>query len=69
MEKLRKQFPSPFHDIMGKLYIPSRRVVEKKKEMMKRFKGEKYLAVHARGFYDNDGNSTKVTLTPNLTAD
>ena len=62
MRRIKATFPTPFHDMMQRLYRPIKRVQERLKMLMQRFHGEKYLSLHARGFYDNEAESTRSLL-------
>ena len=62
MNKIRTNYPSPFADFLRTFYRLAARIQEKAEITKKRFEGKSYLSIHARGFYDNEGKSTKLLL-------
>lgn len=56
-----ERYPSPFRSFMKCLFVPNPNVLADIEGLMERFKGMKWLSIHARGFFDG-GKGTAKTL-------
>lgn len=60
-QTLLQRHPHPFKSFMQCLFVPNSRILDDVAGLMERFKGIRWLSVHARGFFDG-GKGTARTL-------
>ena len=54
VKKIKRKYPAPFRDFMNAFYVPKKSLTNRTIQFQRdHFHGKPYLAIHARGFYDN----------------
>jgi len=54
--KNKKTFPSPYENVVQRLFVPRNSVLKQAKKFVENLRGKSWLSIHARGYYDENGN-------------